>query len=120
MTDTADNAPDRIWHIFDRRGKIACCPDAHVQPCEAVAGAYVEYRRSDLAPDPLADPRVVRIKRIMQQLVGEYADDAERQAEYAAKNGSYDEADQAQSTANLWHEARAALAAFDKGGKTDG
>jgi hypothetical protein len=56
MTDTTDNAPERIWHNIDRRGKIACCPDAHVQPCEAVAMAYVEYRRADL---PATDAQVM-------------------------------------------------------------
>jgi len=46
MTD----APERIWHSIDRRGKINGSPDAHVQPCEDSLPAYVEYVRADLAP----------------------------------------------------------------------
>ena len=46
MTD----APERIWHSIDRKGKINGSPDAHVQPCEGSLPAYVEYVRADLAP----------------------------------------------------------------------
>lgn len=45
MTD----APERIWHSIDRKGKINGSPDAHVQPCEGSLPAYVEYVRADLA-----------------------------------------------------------------------
>ncbi len=39
MTD----APKHLWHVIDRRGKIANCPDAHVKPCADVADAYRQY-----------------------------------------------------------------------------
>lgn len=45
MTD----APERIWHSIDRKGKINGSPDAHVQPCEGSLPAYVEYVRADLS-----------------------------------------------------------------------
>ena len=44
------DAPERIWHTTDRRGKIDTDPDAHVKPCKAVEDSYVEYIRADLSP----------------------------------------------------------------------
>jgi hypothetical protein len=48
--NTMTDAPERIWHSIDRKGKINGSPDAHVQPCEGSLPAYVEYVRADLAP----------------------------------------------------------------------
>lgn len=61
MIDSIDNArgPERIWHAIDRRGKIEACPDAHVQPCDDVASAYVEYIRADLPP-PATNPKWIK------------------------------------------------------------
>jgi len=44
------DAPERVWHTIDRRGKISGSPDAHVRPCDEVSDAYVEYIRADLVP----------------------------------------------------------------------
>ena len=43
-------APDRIWHITDRKGKVSTDPDAHVMPCDGAKDAYDEYIRADLVP----------------------------------------------------------------------
>ena len=43
-------APDKIWHIIDRKGKVSTDPDAHVMPCDGVKDAYDEYIRADLVP----------------------------------------------------------------------
>lgn len=134
MTDATDNA---------RGAELLPCPfcrgkdvdtnlhedgRVHCYRCGA-DGPAIPYARDDkattwntralIAPDPLADPRIKALAGIMQRLVGEYADDAEFQARFAHENRSYEEADQAQSTAELWRKARAALAALE-GGKTDG
>ena len=42
------DAPERIWHTTDRKGKIYGATDAHVEPCKSVARHYVEYIRADL------------------------------------------------------------------------
>ena len=50
------DAPERIWHTTDRKGKIYGATDAHVEPCKSVARHYVEYIRADLSPQPKVKP----------------------------------------------------------------
>lgn len=49
-TPAHDNAPDTIWHLIDRRGKIEGSPDAHVKPCAESIDAYQSYTRTDTIP----------------------------------------------------------------------
>jgi hypothetical protein len=51
MTD----APEKIWHTIDRRGKISGSPDAHVEPCSEVSEAYLEYTRTDISQARIAE-----------------------------------------------------------------
>lgn len=109
MTDSTDNArgPERIWLGIDRRGKVEACPDAHVQPCDDVASAYVEYIRADLAPAPQDDPRVMALVEALRDMVT------------VVKNDRWDAALTGRDM--ILQNAMTALAAFDiTGGNADG
>lgn len=111
MTDSTDNArgPERIAfrkaymsHAITS-GPLMNHPD------------YVQYVRADLAPGPLADARVKALVEALKR-IAEASDHYSNEAD-AENKGADALAYAHKSTCNL---ARAALAAFDKGGKTDG
>ena len=60
MTDSTDNArgPERIWALHNYVAGMTNILSGHIMLEPTEIAETTEYRRADLAPDPLADPRV--------------------------------------------------------------
>jgi hypothetical protein len=103
MTDSKDNGqgPERIWANPDHWINHPPRPDCF-RPHE-----YVEYIRADLAPDPLADARVVALVEAVNETVRLLWEEMSKQGNVGT-HGGY-----------IYMKLRPALAAFDKGGKDE-
>jgi hypothetical protein len=106
MTDSTDNArgPERIWAMADRRRQWFD-KDPHDK---MIDGHTVEYIRADLAPDPLSDARVVALVEAFIIATGQIDTPIGRRKLGLDPHGE------------VILTIRAALAAFNKGDKTDG